>query len=307
LEGPDVLVIVNPAAARGAGARLWPRLEPALRARFPGLTVRATEAPGDAERWAGEWADLHPDDPVIAVGGDGTVHEVVNGLLRERPTCRLGVISAGTGNDFARNTGIPADPHAAAQRMARGTAARIDAGRVEFSGDGGTWRARTFVNSASVGVSPRANHIAGSVGRMLPGRIRYALGGILALLAERAGSYTVTSAGRILHQGRALNLTFANGPSFGGGMRISPGSVMTDGVIEQVVIGDLGRVRALLALSRLYAGTHIGMRGIGVSPLRETVQVTREDGGMLLETDGEEWAAGRELTVRVLPGAIALL
>ena len=307
MEGPDVLVIVNPAAARGTGARLWPRLEPALRARFPGLTVRATGARGDAERWAGEWAAEHADDPVIAVGGDGTVHEVVNGLLRDRPTCRLGVIPAGTGNDFARNVGIPADPLAAAERIAGGNVAKIDAGRVEFSGDGGDLRARTFVNSASVGVSPRANHIAGSVGRMVPGRLRYGLGGILALLAERAGRYTVASAGRIVFQGRALNLTFANGPSFGGGMRISPDSVLTDGALDQVVIGDLGRVRALLALSRLYAGGHVRMRGVGVTRLRDPVQVTREDGGMLLEADGEEWSAGRELAVRVLPGAIGLL
>lgn len=303
----EALAIVNPAAARGAAARLWPRLAPLLQRRFPGLAVRTTAAPGDAERWAGEWAAGHPGRPVLAIGGDGTVHEVVNGLLGGRETAPLGIIPAGTGNDIARNNGVPADPAGAVERVARGRPTPVDAARLNFSSPEGVVRSRIFINSASVGVSPRANHIAGTIRGILPGPIRYPVAGVLALLAEGAGDYTVTSARGRLHGGRALNLTLANGASFGAGMRISPASEVSDGALDLVVIGDIGRCRALLALSRLYAGTHVRMGGVNVTPVRETVHIRRADRAMLIEADGEEFAAMHELSVDILPGAVQLL
>ena len=301
------LALVNPAASQGAAARLWPRLLPLLQHQFPDLTVRITQAPGDAERWAGEWSSEHPEHPVFAVGGDGTVHEVVNGLLGGSRSVRLGIIPAGTGNDVARNTGIPSDPAAAVERLSRGRPISVDAARLRFHTPTGLPRSRFFINSTSVGVSPRANRIAATVRRILPGRICYALGGILALVAEGAGDYTVTSAGRSLHSGPALNITLANGASFGGGMRISPASSVSDGVLDQVVIGAIGRLRAILALSRLYAGTHVRMGGISVTPVRETVHILRTDAAMLIEADGEEFEASNELSVDILPGAVQLL
>ncbi len=232
---------------------------------------------------------------------------MVNGLLGGGGPARLGIIPAGTGNDVARNTGISADPDAAVERLCRGQPTPVDAARLRFHTPAGLARSRFFINSTSVGVSPRANHIAGRIRRILPGRICYALGGVLALIAEGAGDYTASCAAGILHHGRALNITIANGASFGGGMRISPASIVSDGALDQVVIGAIGRVRALLALSRLYAGTHVHMRGISITPVRETVHLRRADGAMLIEADGEEFAAGNELWVDVLPGAVQLL
>ena len=301
-----VLVVVNPTAFGGAAGRRWPLMARHLERHFPSFTVRTTAARGDAERWAAEWTAKHPDQLVVAVGGDGTVHDVVNGLLRDRASARLGIIPAGTGNDIARNAGVPTDPEAAVERLARDQPMPMDAGRLRFQGRDGVSRSRIFLNSASVGVSPRANHIAGNIRRVLPGRICYALGGIAALIAEGAGRYVVTAAGRTLHSGPALNITLANGPSFGGGMRISPASSVSDGRFDQVLIGDIGRIRALIALSRLYAGTHVRMPGVSVTPVKETVQIRREDGAMLIEADGEEFEATGELTVEVLPGAVQL-
>jgi YegS/Rv2252/BmrU family lipid kinase len=269
--------------------------------------VRTTQAPGDAERWATEWGREHPGHPVLAVGGDGTVHEIVNGLLAAGRRNPLGILPAGTGNDVARNTGIPADPAAAIERFSRGTVIPIDAGRLRFRTAEGVDRSRFFINSVSVGVSPRANHIAARIRGFLPGRLRYPISGVVALFAEAAGHYSVTAGGRSLHTGTALNLTLANGASFGGGMRIAPAAVVSDGALDLVVIGALGRIRALVALSRLYAGTHVRMHGVRVTPVRETVQVRRDDGAMLIEADGEEFAGGMELWVDILPGAIHLL
>jgi len=246
---------------------------------------------------------------VLAYGGDGTVHEVVNGLLSGDGggPSRLGIIPAGTGNDVARNSGIPADAEAAIARLAPERPRPVDAARIRFHSREGLSRTRFFINSTSVGVSPVANHIAARVRRVLPGKICYALGGVLALIAESAGSYTVTSGEATLFSGPALNLTLANGASFGGGMRISPASEVSDGTLDLVVIGAIGRIRALLALSRLYAGTHVRMGGIRVVPARQPVHLRRADRAMLIEADGEEFEAGNDLWVDILPGAVQLL
>lgn len=304
---PGVLAIVNPVAARGAALSVWRRAEPPLLRLFPGLTSQTTQARGDAERWAVEWARTHPEGTVIAVGGDGTIHEVVNGLLREAAPARLGVIPAGTGNDFARNAGVPVDIPASIARLGRGRPVPVDAGRIGFERANGVPGLRVFVNSASIGVSPRANRIAARLRRVLPGRISYPLGGVLALFAERPGHYTISSGDRTLFSGSARNITLANGACFGGGMRISPASTTTDGVLDQVVIGDIGRMAALRALSRLYTGAHVRMRGITVTPVSERVQISRTDGPMLVETDGEDFTAVAAIWIEPLPGAIHLL
>ncbi len=304
---PGVLAIVNPVAARGAALSIWRRVETPLARLFPGLVTRSTQARGDAEHWAGEWARAHPDGTVIAVGGDGTMHEVVNGLLGAGATVRLGVIPAGTGNDFARNTGVPTSVAAALERLGHGTPVPVDAGRIRFVGAGGIPRLRMFVNSASLGVSARANRIAGRIRRVVPGRICYPISGVLGLIGEPAGHYTIRSGERTLFSGRALNVTLANGACFGGGMRISPASSTSDGVLDQVVIGDIGRITALTALSRLYAGTHVRMRGISVVPVSAEIQITRADGPMLVETDGEEFETAGPLSIEPMRGAIRLL
>jgi diacylglycerol kinase family enzyme len=163
-----------------------------------------------------------------------------------------------------------------------------------------------FLNSVSVGVSPRANQIARTLRRVLPGRLCYALGGIAALFSEERRRFRVSSGDAVIWDGEALNLTVANCASFGGGMRISPGSRPTDGILEQVVIGRMGRIRALLALSRLYAGTHLTMRGVSVTPVREAALIRSGDGPLLIEADGHEFVSDGAFSVEPLPGALTL-
>lgn len=304
---PGVLAIVNPVAARGAALSTWRQVETPLTQLFPGLAIRTTQARGDAERWAGEWARAHPDGTVVAVGGDGTMHEVVNGLLGAAATTSIGMIPAGTGNDFARNTGVPTAAHAALERLGRNIPVSVDAGRIRFETATGIPGLRWFVNSASLGVSARANRIAGRIRRLVPGRICYPISGVLGLIGERAGQYTIRSSDRTTFSGRALNVTLANGASFGGGMRISPASSTSDGILDQVVIGDIGRIPALLALTRLYAGTHVRMRGISVAPVSTEVEITRADGPMLVETDGEDFETAGPVFIEPVRGAIRLL
>jgi diacylglycerol kinase (ATP) len=300
------LAIVNPVAKGGGSVALWRRLESSVQGLFPNLTIQPTRGPGDGEVLAREWAGRQPGGMVLVVGGDGTIHEVVNGLVAAGEEPRLAVIPSGTGNDFARNTAISLDPDTAVARLGEDSTRRVDLGRIRFRRAGGTEETRVFLNSVSVGVSPRANQVAHTLRRVLPGRLSYALGGVAALFGQGRRQYRVSNGDAVIWDGEALNLTVANCASFGGGMRISPGSRPTDGILELVLIGRMGRIRALLALSRLYAGTHVTMRGVSVTPVPDATRIRSGEGPLLIEADGHEFVSEGELLVEPLPAALTL-
>lgn len=297
--------MVNPAASRGRAGRLWPRLEPTIKAAFPELVVRFTGRPGDAEQIALEWGLVHPTGTLLVAGGDGTLHDAVNALFRSQSEARLGVIPVGSGNDFARNAGIPLDPLQASGRLSGAEPRRVDLGQISFQGSG-TARTRVFLNSVSLGLSVRANQLARALPRIGPARYRYGLAGALAALSGKPSHYRVTSGVEVLLDGPALNLTVANGACFGGGMRISPGSRPTDGVLELIVLGSLGRLGTLRALSQLQAGIHLALREVKATRLNAPVRVTGE-AALFVEADGEELEADGDLTVTILPGRLAVL
>ena len=304
--GGPALVIVNPAAAGGRAARRWPGLLSAVAERLPGLVVRMTRGVGDGELIGREWGAKHPGGTVVVAGGDGTAHEVVNGLISAGWRGCLGIIPAGTGNDFARSAGLPLNDREAVERLGDGTSRMVDLGLIRFVNRSGVPVERRFLNAVSVGVSPRANRLAHSVKWFLPGRLSYALSGVLALFLEGRGEFSITHDGVSILSGEALNITVANGASFGGGMRISPESRLDDGVLDQVVIGPVGALRALLALSRLYQGSHVGMPGVTVTPVRGTMVVSRAGRPLLLEADGHDFETEGALSISLQPGAMTL-
>ncbi len=303
----SALAILNPTSGRGRATGLWRRLRPALEAHFPRLVVYETTGPGDAEARAAEWARSGETAAIIVVGGDGTIHEAVNGLAGAGSPVPLGVIPAGTGNDFARNAGIPLDPELAIAKLGQGARRRLDLGRLSFHEPGGAERSVVFLNSTSVGVSPAANRHAQRLGRFLPGRLCYVTGGVVALLTEPRRRFTVTEAGGTVHEGSALNITVANGAGFGSGMRISPESSPWDGVLERVIIERVGLVRALLAFSRLRRGAHIGMPEVTVTKTAATTTIESAGSPLHVEADGHDFLAEGRITVSLEPGAIRVL
>lgn len=301
-----VLAILNPTSGGGRATRHWWRLRRTIETHFPHLVVHETASTGDAARRAAEWGRSGETGAIVVVGGDGTIHEVVNALAVAGTPVPLGVIPSGTGNDFARNAGIPLDSDLAAERLVQGAGRRLDLGRLRFRQPDGIERSVVFVNSTSVGVSPAANRYAQRLAPFLPGRLCYVTGGVVALLTQPRRRFTVTEAGHAVHRGKTLNITIANGAEFGGGMRISPDSSAWDGVLERVIIGEVGLGRALLAFSRIRQGAHIGMREVTVAKL--TGETTIEaDGAFPVEADGHDYVADGALTVSVEVGALRVL
>lgn len=276
-------LIVNPRAGRGQVAREMPELERRIRAGHLEYRIWETRRPGEAVELARR--ALEEDRYVVAVGGDGTVHEVVNGMVEgDRPVREdavLGVVAAGSGCDFVRTFGMPDHVTTAVRHLLAGRAYPIDIGKIVYAEDGEE-RTRYFANVAQVGlwgaVARRARRLPGALGR---GRT---LAGFWLALARYRPCEVRVRADRREFSGRATNVVVANGQFAGGGMRLSPRSYPSDGAFDvQVSVGP--RSEAFTLLPRIYRGDHLPNRHIRELKGREIV--VEAERPLPVEADGE--------------------
>jgi YegS/Rv2252/BmrU family lipid kinase len=280
-------VIVNPHAGHGRAARIWPAVERELRRRDIAFKAVFTEGPGDATGIAASAASSGAD-LVVAVGGDGTANEVVNGLLAEpsAPTPALGVISCGSGCDLVRSLGIPKGV-GAVEVLARGHLDQIDVGRAVYRAPDGQMESRYFVNAGDLGLGAEVAERVNRNGKPLGGFLSFLGNAVVTLLGAQFKSIAYTSDGGEVTLARAGLVFVANGAYAGGGMHFAPRSRMDDGLFDVVVLGEVSKP-ALLAdlLPRVYRGTHLDHPAVVHYQARE-VSVMSTD-RLLLEIDGEQ-------------------
>jgi len=249
-------VIVNPVAGAYSTRRKWSRISKLL--KYVGLSFdyEYTEGVGHAI----ELARVAASDGyryIVAVGGDGTVSEVANGILHSTsPTeTSLGVVSTGTGSDFARSVGIPRDYTRACSFLLSSRRRLIDVGVVEFKSKGQTLQ-RFFVNVAGVGFDAAVVEATERLPKYFGGTIPY-LGGLFRSLFSYRNKLVTLSVGGRVEAKRILNVVVANGSYVGGGMHIAPKAELGDSLLDVVIIGDVGKFELLKALPMVYKGTHI--------------------------------------------------
>ena len=299
------LFIVNPIAGNGRAHGLAPRIQSWLERR--GLTARLLETRerGHAERLASRAGDLG-HDRVVVVGGDGTIQEVVNGLLSAarvpgNGVPALGAIPAGNGNDLVRDLALPLDPMAALV-VALGEETRPIDVAVATGADG---RPRHFAVAGGVGFDARVAHVM--YGHRYPwqrGRAGYFLSTFFELLRFRNHRLHLTletHEGRLEIERTSLLVAFANGPYYGGGMQICPGADPSDGYLDVCVAGDLSRWEAIRLLPGIYKGAHVGHPKVEFVRAR-WVRFDGED-GTLVHLDGEPFGA-IPVTIDLLPAAL---
>lgn len=302
MEPLGTFVIGNPGAGRETVGRTWDDLLDRLRRWGLRPTGVLTDGPGHATDLA-ERARAEGWPTVVALGGDGTVHEVVNGLLgsdREVPVPVLGVVPAGSGCDYARTFSLPSDLDAAAARLASTTPPRVvDVGEVCCQGEG-TVRRRLFVNVAEVGIGAEVAYRASKLPRSY-GPARYVAGFALTLPRHRAGEAKVVGGGDH-YEGRLTNLVVAIGQYFGAGMRIAPSADPGDGVFDvQVQFGS--KLDYALAIPKVFRGTHVPHPRV-LEWRSDSIEVTGEVPARL-EADGEVLGT-TPATFSILPGALRL-
>ncbi len=308
---PRPLCIVNPVAANGRCGRTWAALRDRVSAALGPVDHELTAAPLEATRLARE-AVASRRPLVIAVGGDGTVNEVANGLLdggRARPDTPLGLIVLGTGGDLARTLDLPRSPADQVAVLARGSARRIDAGRVAFASSGGRPETRDFVNIASFGLSGATDAIVNRrpLLRRLGGRLAF-----LAAVAEALARYRPEPVRVCVDEclDRVLAITtvaVCNGRYFGGGMRMAPEARLDDGRLDVVAVSGIGPIGLIGRLHRVYSGRHLWLPQVTFVTGRSVqAQAERAGARVPLDIDGE-MPGFLPATFDVLPGALTVL
>lgn len=280
-------VIVNPHAGRRRVEREIPELERNLRSKGLDYVLLRTEGPGDATRFAREALE-GGGRFVVAAGGDGTVNEVVNGMLDaegkpvgEDPV--LGVVAAGSGSDFVRTFGLPGDATRACSHLTGDNTYPLDVGKITYVAPGGGTETRYFVNVAEAGLGAA---VAARADRMSPrlGQAKYFVGFWLTLPRFKLADVRVR-ADRKTYEGPAYMIVVGNGQYYGGGMKVSPRSYPGDGVLDGVVFKG-PKSDAFTMIPKIYRGEHVPHPHIEELRVKGEL-VVEADRPLPIEADGE--------------------
>ncbi len=255
-----------------------------------------TREPGHATTLAAEAARARVP-LVVAVGGDGTLNEVVNGVapLREEYPVTIGALMTGRGRDACRNLGLARDPLRAARRLVDGRVVSRDVGLARWPGG-----QRFFLGWAGAGFDAVVAERAGSGG----GRLVYLRGVVTSLRDYRTAAMALRLDEVDTWAGPAASVVVCNGASFGGGMRIAPGARPDDGLLDVVLLGALGRGALVRWLPTVYWGGHLA------NPKIRTWRAARVRVGaetaLPVQLDGE-LGAHTPLDITICPAALRLL
>lgn len=282
--------IINPRSAGGAAGRGWQELETTIRKHLGEFTYDFTDAPGAASRIAARALKDKPDC-IVVIGGDGTISETIDGLFqpggpRQKPP--VAVLNRGTGGDFCRSLGVPADLNLALERVRNGRDTPVDVGRIEFQNRDGSPAARHFINIAGCGM---AGDVVARVNQSAKrfGGFSYFLASTAALLSYRNKGVRVEWEDGRSSEHRIVTLAICNGQFFGGGMQISPESRLGDGQFDVVFIEDWSMAQSLWYSKNLYNGTISSCPGVSVRrATRLKVTPLPGEAPALIDCDGED-------------------
>ena len=300
----ELTVIANPHAGRGHVGDELPDLERTLLARRLPYALIRTQGPGDATEAARE-ALKNGGRYLVAVGGDGTVHEVVNGMIEnDRPIVEdavLGVVAAGSGCDLVRTFGLPGDVTRSCHHLTGDNIYPLDIGKVTYTGSDGEPVVRYFPNIAEVGLGAAVAARAERMARFY-GRARYFVAFWRTLPGFGLAQVKV-EADRKTYEGPAFQVVAANCQYYGGGMKISPRSYPGDGTLD-VLIFKGPKSDSFTMLPRVYRGDHLPHDHVAEMRARERVFVDA-DRPLPIEADGEPLGT-TPVTFEILPQAVRM-
>jgi YegS/Rv2252/BmrU family lipid kinase len=290
MVAPRTVVIVNPKSQGGKLGKRWTDVAETLGRAFP-FDEAITQGVGDATRLARE-ALKSGVDRIVAIGGDGTVNEVVNGFFEDakpiNPEATLGLIPYGTGGDFRRTIKVPQDITEAAAVIAAGHRRKIDVGKLSFVATDGSPATRMFANIASFGVSGVVDRLVNESGKKLGGKLSFMFASVRATWSYKNQRVQLTFDGKDRAEISINTVAVANGKYFGGGMKVAPAAELDDGTFEVVSIGDLGMGEVLSMSRKIYKGDHLSMDKVSVRRAKVVEAEGIEPGAVIeLDVDGE--------------------
>jgi diacylglycerol kinase (ATP) len=296
-----------------------------LQAALGKFEVRHTRGPGDAERIAAR-AQREGVGRVVVAGGDGSVSQVVTGILAARHSAvasvgadaagvasevpgradgpEVGWLPLGTGGDLSRAFGLEGGVAEAIERLASGATRPVDVGRIRYRARDGRDHTSYFLNVASLGISGLVDEYVIDAPRFLGGSFAFLVAALRAFAAYQPPTVQFSVDGKDLFEGPISLVAVANGSYFGGGMHIAPDARPDDAVFDLVIVKALSKLGLLANLPSLYRGTHLG------SPAVSCMRAVRLDvralsGEVLLDVDGEPLGT-LPASIELLPSALTL-
>src|SRR5436190_7593134 len=263
------LLLVNPSAGGGRAREALPELERALRSR--GLDYRLVMTTGLRHGCEEARRGASGGEIPVVMSGDGLIGQI--GGVLAGGAVPLGVIPGGRGNDFARVVGIPAEIPAAVELLAAGTTRAVDVGEVN---------GRRFLCIASCGFDSDANRIANKA-RFVRGNLVYLYAALRALAAWRPARFQLVLDGE-RREVTGYSVAAANSKAYGGGMYLAPDAELDDGKLDVVYVGDVGKLRYLANLPKVFKGTHV--QNDEVTVLRATEVEISADRPFAVYADG---------------------
>jgi diacylglycerol kinase (ATP) len=245
-----VLAIVNPVA--GKTCKCWPNIKRVFKEMEYDFEVQFTEERGHATIIA---AEANKVDVIASVGGDGTLNEIINGIMGR--SIVISVIPTGTANDFSKSAGLFSDFMEASRNIFSETIRLVDVGSLTY--DGGQ---RYFIGVAGMGFDGLVSKTTSRIDKPKMGTMPYLLGIVKHLAEYKSKEVSLTIDGTCIDQ-EVMFVDVANGKYVGAGMAIAPHAEVDDGLFDVIVIGNLGRIESLIRLPTLYRGTHLSSSKVG--------------------------------------------
>lgn len=297
--------IINPRSSGGYTGQNWTQLETEIRSSIGDFTYEFTTARGAAMDMAAK-AVQSKIDILVVVGGDGTISETVNGYLTPEKVSKkpsIVIVNRGTGGDFCRTLGIPADLHISLEQIKNGRDIDVDAGRIKYIDHSGEPATRYFINVAGCGMAGEVVQAINKSSKKFGG-FTYFLISSQKLFTYKNKKVRLTINDQPAEVRKIVTVAVCNGQFFGGGMQISPSSELGDGQFNVVTIGNWSKLQSLWYSKNLYNGTINQAKGVhSQKATRVLIEPVDKNEQVMIDCDGEDVGTS-PAEFSILPGAV---
>ena len=302
-----IAFIVNPHAGNGSTGSNWSYIEAVARDRLGYFETYMTQKPGDAVMFAKD-AVAKDAGLLVCVGGDGTLNEVINGIMMHeesiRSTVTLGFVPNGTGCDFVRTLPIPQNIEHAIDAIAGGIVSTIDLGRLSFHDHRGHECGRYFHNITSFGLGGDVAQRVNRTTKVFGPFISFMWATLISIFLYGKKQIRIRIDNGFEQEFTVWNVAVANGRYHGGGMWVAPDASVYDGLLNVTVIGDLTLPEVFLNLPNLYNGRIYDIDKVVALTGKKIEAVS--DQPALLDVDGEQ-PGMMPIVIHVVPGALKII
>ena len=305
MKNSYVSVVINPTAGNGKAKKLTQFLLQKIKSSSDfELNIAFTKEKNDAV-YITRKAIMEGATMIIAVGGDGTINEVVNGFFQDEkplnPICELGVINCGTGGGYARTLNSPHSIELQIEQLLQPGSRILDLGRISYTESAGTKAERLFVNECQVGIGCKVAQSVGRKSKIFGGTIAFGISATLFALFMKPVKLKVGFDEDDLKELTLIGLVVGNGTECAGGMKLTPDAKLNDGYFDVLLMNEMQVSDRMLNLSKVYSGKHILSPFFSVKKCKK-LQI-RSDFDLSLESDGEI-LGNSPFDIQVLPSAI---